>query len=168
MLALVSMLFIAAPVQAGEQVNINSATITELQSVKGIGPKTAAAIVAYRDAHGAFADVDDLENVKGIGEKSLKKIEDNLMLNETANSSIEGVMNDYKGRKKGLYDLFYKLKEESNKVAEQQKKNYEAIQAVKEEYKKAYEKIIGKFHDDRNKILKGFDFDKVKPKLNIK
>ena len=78
MLALVSMLFIAAPAQAGDRVNINSATIEELQSVKGIGPKTAAAIVAYRDAHGAFTDVDDLENVKGIGEKSLKKIEANL------------------------------------------------------------------------------------------
>ena len=79
MLALVSMLFIAAPAQAGDMVNINSATIEELQAVKGIGPKTAAAIVAYRDAHGAFVDVDDLENVKGIGEKSLKKIEGNLI-----------------------------------------------------------------------------------------
>jgi competence protein ComEA len=78
MLALAGMLFIAAPAQAGDTVNINSATIEELQSVKGIGPKTAAAIVAYRDAHGAFADVDDLENVKGIGEKSLKKIEDEV------------------------------------------------------------------------------------------
>ena len=78
MLALVSMLFIAAPAQAGDRVNINSATIEELQSVKGIGPKTAAAIVAYRDAHGAFANVDDLEGVKGIGDKSLKKIEDEL------------------------------------------------------------------------------------------
>lgn len=78
MLALAGMLFIAAPVQAGESVNINSATIAELQSVRGIGPKTAAAIVAYRDAHGAFANVDELENVKGIGAKSLKKMEANL------------------------------------------------------------------------------------------
>ena len=78
MLVLAGMLFIAAPAQAGDTVNINSATIEELQSVKGIGPKTAAAIVAYRDAHGAFANVDDLEGVKGIGDKSLKKIEDEL------------------------------------------------------------------------------------------
>ena len=78
MLALVSMLFIAAPAQAGDRVNINSATIEELQSVKGIGPKTAAAIVAYRSEHGSFKSVDELENVKGIGGKSLKKIEDEL------------------------------------------------------------------------------------------
>ncbi len=83
MLALVSMLFIAAPAQAGERVNINSATIGELQSVKGIGPKTAGAIVAYRDAHGAFKKVDDLKHVKGIGKKSLKKIEANLTAAES-------------------------------------------------------------------------------------
>jgi len=78
MLALVSMLFMAAPVQAGDKVNINSATTKELQEVKGIGPKTAAAIVAYRDAHGAFKHVDDLEKVKGIGGKKLEKIEHKL------------------------------------------------------------------------------------------
>jgi len=83
MLALVGMLFIAAPVQAGEKVNINNATIEELQAVKGIGPKTAAAIVAYRDAHGAFKHVDDLENVKGSGEKKLEKIENKLTAEKT-------------------------------------------------------------------------------------
>jgi competence protein ComEA len=79
MLALVSMLFIAAPAQAGDKININSATIGELQSVKGIGPKTAEAIVAYRSEYGSFKSVDELENVKGIGEKSLKKFEGNLI-----------------------------------------------------------------------------------------
>ncbi|MCF7821493.1 MAG: helix-hairpin-helix domain-containing protein [Mariprofundaceae bacterium] len=78
MLALAGMLFIAAPVQAGDRVNINSATVEQLQSVKGIGSKRAAAIVAYRSKHGSFKSVDELENVKGIGEKSLKKIEDEL------------------------------------------------------------------------------------------
>ncbi len=78
MLGLLSMLFMAVPVQAGDMVNINSATIEELQAVKGIGPKTASAIVAYRDSHGAFADLNALENVKGIGAKKLKKIENSL------------------------------------------------------------------------------------------
>jgi len=78
MLALLSMLFIAAPAQAGDKININSATVEELQTVKGIGSKTAEAIVAYRSEHGSFKSVDELEHVKGIGEKSLKKIEHNL------------------------------------------------------------------------------------------
>ncbi|MDT8376831.1 MAG: helix-hairpin-helix domain-containing protein [Mariprofundaceae bacterium] len=78
MLALAGMLFIAAPVQAGEKVNINSATVQQLQAVKGIGSKRAEAIVAYRTEHGSFRSVDELEKVKGIGKRSLKKIEDDL------------------------------------------------------------------------------------------
>ena len=58
-----------APAQADDKVNINTATIEQLQQVKGIGPKIAAAIIEYRKEHGAFEDVDDLLKVKGIGEK---------------------------------------------------------------------------------------------------
>ena len=71
-------LFIALPVEAGDKVNINTATVSELQSVKGIGPKTAAAIVAYRDEHGTFNSVDDLDEVKGVGKKSLMKFKKEL------------------------------------------------------------------------------------------
>jgi competence protein ComEA len=71
-------LLVGAPAYAGEKVNINTATVEELQAVKGIGTKTAEAIIAYRNEHGAYQKVDDLEHVKGIGEKSLKKFEDDL------------------------------------------------------------------------------------------
>lgn len=77
-------LLVALPVQAGDKININSATVEQLQSVKGIGAKTAAAIIAYRDEHGAFASVDDLEEVKGIGEKSLMKFRDELTVGNQA------------------------------------------------------------------------------------
>jgi len=85
MLALAGMLTLAVPAQAGDKVNINSATVEQLQAVKGIGPKTAAAIVSYRDSHGSFKDVDDLENVKGIGTKKLNKIEDDLTVGKSEN-----------------------------------------------------------------------------------
>jgi hypothetical protein len=111
---------------------------------------------------------DDVKKAGSEINEAEQNIEDNLMLNETASSSIEGVMNDYKSRNRKIYEQFFKLKKESNKVAEQQRKNYEAIQAVKEEYRKAYEKIIGKFQDDRDKILKGVDFNKLKPDLKKK
>lgn len=65
---------LALPAYAGDAININTATVEQLQEVNGIGPKTAEAIVAYRKAHGAFETVDDLVNVKGIGEKTLEKI----------------------------------------------------------------------------------------------
>ena len=66
--------------QAGEAVNINTATAVQLQSVKGIGVKTAAAIVAYREAHGDFASLDAITGVKGIGAKKLVKIRDAITL----------------------------------------------------------------------------------------
>jgi len=79
MAALLSMTLLAGlPAGASEKLNINTATVEQLQGVKGIGPKTAEAIVAYRTEHGAFKSVDELEGVKGIGKKSLKKFGDEL------------------------------------------------------------------------------------------
>jgi competence protein ComEA len=52
-------------------VNINSATAAELETLPGIGPTTAAAIIAHRDLHGPFASVDELGNVAGIGPAKL-------------------------------------------------------------------------------------------------
>jgi len=63
---------------ADDKVNINTASSEQLQSVKGIGEKTAAAIIAYRESHGAFKAVDDLVRVKGIGDKKLDYIDDAL------------------------------------------------------------------------------------------
>lgn len=55
-------------------VNINSASLSELNSLPNIGPTRAQAIIDYRNAHGAFKSVDELINVKGIGEATLNKI----------------------------------------------------------------------------------------------
>jgi len=74
----VAILMLTGMAWAGEAVDINTATAKQLQSVDGIGEKTAARIVAYRDAHGAFGSVHDLMRVKGIGEKRLAKAEDAL------------------------------------------------------------------------------------------
>lgn len=55
-------------------VDLNTATKAELESVKGIGPSRAEAIIEYRKQHGAFKKVDELGKVKGIGDKSLDKL----------------------------------------------------------------------------------------------
>lgn len=49
------------------KVNINTADSKTLQTVKGIGPKRAAAIINYREKNGPFKSIDDLNKVKGKG-----------------------------------------------------------------------------------------------------
>ncbi|MFD1772857.1 ComEA family DNA-binding protein [Paenibacillus rhizophilus] len=56
------------------KVNVNTAGISELTSLPGIGEKKAQAILDYRKQHGAFHSASDLENVKGIGPKMLEKL----------------------------------------------------------------------------------------------
>jgi competence protein ComEA len=55
-------------------VNINTANTDELQTLNGIGPSKASAIVSYREENGLFQTVEDLGQVSGIGDKSLEKI----------------------------------------------------------------------------------------------
>jgi len=59
-------------------VNINSATQSELEAVKGLGPAKAKAIITYREAHGNFKSVDELDNVKGFGSASIEKLKGEL------------------------------------------------------------------------------------------
>ena len=54
------------PPPAPAIININTATAEELTTLPGLGPEKAAALVAYRTAHGAFASLADAANVKGI------------------------------------------------------------------------------------------------------
>lgn len=58
----------------GGRVDLNAASAEELESLPGIGPSLAGAIVAYREANGPFAGVDDLDDVPGIGPKTLENI----------------------------------------------------------------------------------------------
>lgn len=59
-------------------VNINTATQSELEAVKGLGPSKAQSIIAYRDANGSFKSVDDLDKVKGFGKASIEKLKGEL------------------------------------------------------------------------------------------
>lgn len=55
-------------------VNLNTATEEQLESLPGVGPSKAAAIVAWRKKHGQFKKVDDLTRVKGFGRKTLQRL----------------------------------------------------------------------------------------------
>jgi competence protein ComEA len=70
-----------APVSQVEAVNINTASVDELQkSLKGIGKVKAQAIVDYRASNGPFTTVDQLLEVKGIGKGTLDKNRDRISL----------------------------------------------------------------------------------------
>ena len=64
----------SAPVEVSYPININTASVDELQALSGIGEVKARAIVAYREEYGGFTSVDELVNVYGIGEKTLDNI----------------------------------------------------------------------------------------------
>jgi competence protein ComEA len=56
------------------KVNLNTADLTALETLDGIGPALGQRILDYRKAHGSFASVNDLRNVSGIGDKKFAAI----------------------------------------------------------------------------------------------
>jgi competence protein ComEA len=77
----VSMFLAFIPVANAAPVDINTADAVTLdKSLKGIGPKTAQAIVDYRAKNGPFKSVDELTKVKGVGKATIDKNRADLML----------------------------------------------------------------------------------------
>jgi len=69
------------------KVNLNSASTQELTALRGIGDKTAQAIIAYRESHGPFKSVEELVEVKGIGEKLMTSLRDQVTVGAAANAN---------------------------------------------------------------------------------
>ena len=65
---------------SGDKVNLNTANITELQKLTGIGEKKAEQIIAYREQNGSFQKIEDLMQVSGIGEKTFASLKDQLAI----------------------------------------------------------------------------------------
>lgn len=66
------------PSSGGNLVDLNSASVEELDALPGVGPVTAAAIISWRDANGRFGSVDQLGEVDGIGPVRLDKLRDHV------------------------------------------------------------------------------------------
>jgi len=65
---------------ASEKINLNSATLDQLQTLPGIGPSIAKSIIDHRTKAGKFSRIEEIINVKGVGEKKFQKIKDRLIL----------------------------------------------------------------------------------------
>jgi competence protein ComEA len=61
-------------------VNINTATVAQLEALPGVGAKTAQLIVEHRQKVGGFKKVEELMNIKGIGEKAFLKLKPMITL----------------------------------------------------------------------------------------
>ena len=73
--------------QVPASVNINTASVKELDALPGIGTKTAALIVEYRQKNGPFKKIEELMNVRGVGEKSFLKLRPQLTVADAATAS---------------------------------------------------------------------------------
>jgi competence protein ComEA len=65
----------------GQQLNINTASASELEKIPGIGPTKAQAIVDYRTQNGNFKSIEDIEKVKGIKSGVFSKAKDYIKVN---------------------------------------------------------------------------------------
>ncbi|XVG95081.1 helix-hairpin-helix domain-containing protein [Eubacteriales bacterium KG127] len=63
-----------------DKININSADVTKLQTIEGIGPSMASRIVEFRNKNGKFKSPEELKNVRGIGEKRYESIKDKIKI----------------------------------------------------------------------------------------
>jgi competence protein ComEA len=68
---------------AGAVVNLNTATVSQIATLPGIGEKAAQRIIEYREKNGGFKKIEELMNVKGIGEKSFLKLKPLISVGES-------------------------------------------------------------------------------------
>lgn len=61
-------------------VNINTATLSELQTIPGVGESKAQAIITYREENGGFKSIEEITNVSGIGDSTFEKIKNNITI----------------------------------------------------------------------------------------
>ena len=81
--------FLGLSFNAMAAVNINTATEAELETLNGIGPAKAKAIIEYRKKQGGFKSIDELQNVDGIGSKTLGNLRKDLTLTGKTTATVD-------------------------------------------------------------------------------
>lgn len=79
---------VPSPVKGGK-ININTASNEQLQTLSGIGPKTAQNIIDYRTQHGLFSKIEDIMDIPRIGPKIFEKIRDSITVGKAVSQPAE-------------------------------------------------------------------------------
>ncbi|WP_019154586.1 helix-hairpin-helix domain-containing protein [Robertmurraya massiliosenegalensis] len=66
---------------ANQKININKASSTELETLPGIGPAKAEAIIEYRESNGGFKTIEDIMSISGFGQKTFEKLQESITVN---------------------------------------------------------------------------------------
>ena len=61
-------------------ININTASLEELQKINGVGEVKAKSIINYRETNGGFKSIDEMKNIEGIGDKTFEKMKDQITI----------------------------------------------------------------------------------------
>ncbi len=99
----VLLLFLLAPLALGEEspkINLNTATLSQLNGLPGIGPVIAERILELREKSGPYKRIEDLMNIRGIGEKKFLKLKD-LITVKTPRQESEGKIQNSEIQKSG-------------------------------------------------------------------
>lgn len=73
---------VADAVDESDLININAASVEELDTLPNIGPARAADIISYREENGGFQTIEEVKNIKGIGDKSFEDLKDLITVGE--------------------------------------------------------------------------------------
>lgn len=93
------------------------------------------------------------EQLSSVSEMS----EDDMLLNENSQENLRQLMRDFEKEDPDAYRRFDRLRSKSEQVFRQQVRNHEMIQKIRQEYQEAYDRIMGKFRQDRDSIRRMFD-----------
>ncbi len=139
--------FAANPGQAGN--NLKKHVVLLDKSTGRDSKQIAALNKSVSSANSKFA-------LKQSGKKLAKterSAADNYMLNRSTSLSLDNILNEQKDKKSEIFTTFSQIKADSNRVLEQQKRNLEEINKIREAYKKAYKEIMDKHNASVKDIL---------------
>ncbi len=106
-------------------INLNTASMQELEKIKGIGPAKAKAIIEYRKNH-KIKSADDLKNIKGFDAQTISNVKNNVIakkhLSKDNKKSLTEKTTKLKNKKENIKDKLNSKKEAKNNFKNQKKK----------------------------------------------